>query len=277
MGIRIHTNTSATTALRNLSQANAVEQASVEKLSTGARVNKAGDDAAALSISTKMNAQMRSQSQGIRNASDGISLLQTAEGGFNEISNVLVRLRELAVQSSTGTVGNNERSYIEREAEMLKEQVDQVARSTQYNGLKLLASQNDDFQIHLGGAGGGDSDIYIIERVKFYSTAASLGLEEVSFLDQSSAQESLEILDSAINRISSRRSSIGALQNQIVSGRNNTENNRMNKAAANSNLVDADMAHATAENARSKILEMAGLAVLGQANQNASVALKLIG
>ena len=277
MGMRIHTNTSATTALRNLSQANAVEQASVEKLSTGSRVNKAGDDAAALSISSKMTAQIRSQSQGIRNASDGISLLQTAEGGFNEISNVLVRLRELAVQASTGTVGNNERSYIERESEMLKEQVDQVARSTQYNGLKLLASQNDDFQIHMGGAGGGDSDIYVIERVKFYSTAASLGLEEVSFLEQGSAQESLEILDSAINRISSRRSSIGALQNQIISGRNNAENGKLNKAAANSNMMDADFAQATAENARSKILEMAGLAVLGQANQNAAVALKLIG
>jgi flagellin len=129
----------------------------------------------------------------------------------------------------------------------------------------------------MGGAGGGDSDIYVIERVKFYSTAASLGLEEVSFLEQGSAQESLEILDSAINRISSRRSSIGALQNQIISGRNNAEHGKLNKAAANSNMMDADFAQATAENARSKILEMAGLAVLGQANQNAAVALKLIG
>jgi flagellin len=277
MGIRINTNTSSLTALRNMSQAAAVEQASTEKLSSGSRVNKAADDAAALSISSKMNAQIRSQSQGIRNASDGISLLQTAEGGFNEISNILVRLRELAIQASSGTVGNNERSYIDREAEVMMSRITQVAKSTQYNGLKLLASDNDDFQIHMGLAAGGESGVYTIDRTKLYSTATRLGLGEVGFAEQSQAQDSLAAIDSAINRVSSRRAWIGALQNQIVSGRANAEVSNQNKIAANSQIKDADFAQAATENAHSKILEMAGLAVLAQANQNSSVALKLIG
>jgi flagellin len=278
MGIRVQTNTASLNALRNLSQTVAVDQASSEKLSSGSRVNKAADDAATLSISSKLNAEIRSQSQGIRNASDGISLLQTAEGGLNEISNILVRLRELAIQSSTGTVGQNERVFIDREAQIMVSRISQVAKSTQYNGMKLLASHDEDFQIHMGGGvKAGQEEVYVIDRSEFHSTAARLGLDEMNFSSQDSSQEALGLIDRAINRTSSRRSAIGALQNRITSGKGVAENSNQNKVSSQSQMKDADFAQTLSENAKSKILEMAGMAVLSQANSSASIALKLIG
>ncbi len=277
MGIRLNTNTAALHLVRHLNQGNAELQSSAEKLSSGQRIQSAGDDAAGLSISEKLNAGLRSQAQGIRNASEGVGMLQVAEGAFTEIGNTLVRLRELAIQAASDTTGDAPRGFIDREARLMLRNITTIAKSTSYNGKLLLSSQDQDFHIHMGKSPTGDPDIHVIDRARWHSTAGRLGLGEMSLETAESARESLASLDRALQLVSSRRAEIGSLQNRLEIGISEAQSSQINGASQKSGIRDLDYASALSDSVKTQLLNQSRAAVMTQANQMNAVALKLIG
>ena len=277
MGFRINTNVSSLSAQRSLSASNRASESTLSKLSSGSRITKAADDAAGLAISEKLKARISSTDQANRNANDGISMVQTAEGGLDEISSMLTRLRELSVQSASDTVGDTERGFTDMEYQNLKQEIERISQVTEFNGTKLLSGEGDklDFQI-------GVNNNEFQDRIS-YDTAAQnagidgLGISDMSVSSKEGAQGSLETIDSAIEKVSGQRSSLGAIQNRLISTSNNLEVTNENLSAANSRIRDVDYAKASAENAKNGILNQAGTAVLAQANQNGQNALRLIG
>lgn len=277
MGFRINTNVSSLSAQRSLSASNRASESTLSKLSSGSRITKAADDAAGLAISEKLKARISSTDQANRNANDGISMVQTAEGGLDEISSMLTRLRELSVQSASDTVGDTERGFTDMEYQNLKQEIERISQVTEFNGTKLLSGEGDklDFQI-------GVNNNEFQDRIS-YDTAAQnagidgLGISDMSVSSKEGAQGSLQTIDSAIEKVSGQRSSLGAIQNRLISTSNNLEVTNENLSAANSRIRDVDYAKASAENAKNGILNQAGTAVLAQANQNGQNALRLIG
>lgn len=277
MGIRINTNIASMAAQRTLGVANEKQASSLGKLSSGTRIVKAADDAAGLAISEKLKAQIRGTNQAERNANDGISLIQTAEGGLNEVSNILVRLRELSVQSASDTVGNSEREFTDLEFQNLKQEVERISQVTEFNGKKLLNGTGDKYDIQVGIHNDDLND-----RIKFNaqitnSTVESLGIAGLKSTDKASAQESLATIDSAIHQVSGQRAELGAVQNRLTSTINNLQVSSENLSAANSRIRDTDYAAETAKNVKLNILTQAGSSVLAQANVKDQAALKLIG
>lgn len=277
MGFRINTNVPSLSAQRTLGVNNRAQENTLSKLSSGSRITQAADDAAGLAISEKLRAQIRGTNQATRNANDGISMIQTAEGGLNEVSNILIRLRELSVQSASDTVGDSERKFTDLEYQNLKQEVERISQVTEFNGKKLLngSGESYDFQI-------GVNNDEFQDRIKYNAqmTNASLmnlGLNEISVGSKEGAQSSLAVLDSAIQNVSGQRSEMGAVQNRLSSTVNNLQINSENLSAANSRIRDTDYAEETAKNAKMGILAAAGTSVLGQANMQAQNALKLIG
>lgn len=278
MGLRIATNISSLTAQRNLRETRDLLDRSLERLSSGYRINRAGDDAAGLAISEKLRAKIRGLIQARRNASDGISLVQVAEGGLNEISNILIRLRELGVQSASDTIGAEERRYLDDEYQSLKEEIDRIANSTEFNGTVLLDGTGGtlDFQVNTGGL-----NLLGVDRITFDAFKADvnvdkLGLEELNILDKSSAQKGLEKIDHAIQIVAATRGELGAIQNRLLSTINNLSISIENLSAANSRIKDVDLAEETAELTKNNILSQAGIAVLAQANSIPKMALNLL-
>jgi flagellin len=277
MGFRINTNVASLSAQRSLGTNNRNSESTLSKLSSGSRITKASDDAAGLAISEKLKARITSTDQANRNANDGISMVQTAEGGLDEISSMLTRLRELSVQSASDTVGDTERGFTDMEYQNLKQEIERISQVTEFNGTKLLSGEGDklDFQI-------GVNNNEFQDRIS-YDTAAQnagidgLGISDMSVSSKEGAQGSLETIDSAIEKVSGQRSSLGAIQNRLISTSNNLEVTNENLSAANSRIRDVDYAKASAENAKNGILNQAGTAVLAQANQNGQNALRLIG
>ncbi len=277
MGLRINTNVPAMAAQRTLSLNNQEQAATLNKLSSGSRIVRAADDAAGLAISEKLKAQVRSLNQAQRNANDGISMIQTAEGGLNEVSNILVRLRELAIQSASDTVGDAERKFTDLEYQNLKEEVERIAQVTEFNGKKLLNGEGDryDFQI-------GTNNVDSQDRIKYNASAAnttlaSLGIGTLNVQNKESSQSSLMVLDNALQKISGQRAELGAVQNRLTSTIQNLQVSAENLSSANSGIRDTDFASELAKNTRLNILTQAGTAVLGQANNQGQAALKLIG
>jgi flagellin len=277
MGFRINTNTASIAAQRALSLNNRATESSLAKLSSGSRITKAADDAAGLAISEKLRSQIRSTIQADRNANDGISMIQVAEGGLNEVQNILTRLRELGIQASSDTVGDTERGFADMEYQQLKMELERIAQVTEFNGTKLLDGSGDiyDFQI------GVNNDDFQ-DRIKFdagYTNARldSLELDGLTISDKLDAQGSLDTVDNAIEQVSRYRANLGAIQNRLVSTTQNLQVTNENLQAANSRVRDVDYAMETATNARNNILNQAGTAVLAQANVNGQNALKLIG
>jgi len=279
MPISIGTNTQSLNAQRALSLTQNRLSGNLEKLSTGMRINNAADDAAGLAISERFKAQIRSLGQAERNAMDGISLTQTAEGAMNEMSGVLTRMRELAVQASNGTLGTTERQYLDDERSALTNEITRIAQSTRFNGQSLLTG--GDFasgvalQVGLGGSLGA-SGFDTVDVVIASTTAADLGVSSLDFTTQSSAQAALTDLDSAIDTLSSRRAGLGAIQNRLQVSIANLGSARENISAANSRIRDVDVASETAEMTRNNILMQAGVSILAQANQAPSVAMNLL-
>jgi flagellin len=277
MGFRINTNVPSISAQRALGQTNRVQENVLNKLSSGQRITQAADDAAGLAISEKLKAQIRGTAQATRNANDGVSMVQTAEGGLNEISNILVRLRELSVQSASDTIGDQERKFTDLEYQNLKQEIERIAQVTEFNGIKLLSGQGEqlDFQIGLYNDAFQDRISYDVQGTN--ARVQSLGVDGLSVGSKEGAQGSLAVLDSAITMISGQRSSLGALQNRLQSTVNNLQVSSENLSAANSRIRDTDYAEMTAQNAKMNILSAAGTSVLSQANMQAQNALKLIG
>ena len=277
MGFRINTNVSSIAAQRSLTKTNRDSQSTLAKMSSGTRITKAADDAAGLAISEKLKARIRSNAQANRNTNDGISMVQTAEGGLDEISNMLTRLRELSIQSASDTVGDTERAFTDMEYQNLKLEIERISQVTEFNGTKLLSGSGGvlDFQV------GVNNDDFQ-DRIT-YDTAAqnakleSLGIDSISVASKEGAQTALKTIDDAIEKVSGQRASLGAIQNRLVSTSNNLEITNENLSAANSRIRDVDYAKAAADNAKNKILAQAGTSVLGQANAQGQNALRLIG
>jgi len=278
MGLRIATNVSSLTAQRHLINTRRLLDRSLERLSSGYRINKAGDDAAGMAISEKLRAKTRGLIQAQRNASDGISLIQVAEGGLEEIQNILVRLRELGVQAASDTIGGQERRYLNEEYQSLKEEVDRIANVTEFNGTVLLDGTGGslDFQVNTGGLNLLGVDRISFDAFKSDVNSDKLGLEEVSIDTKVNAQRSLQIVDSAIEDVSSIRGELGAIDNRLTSSIRNLSVSIENLTAANSRIKDVDVAVETSELTRNNIMMQAGTAILQQANSIPKMALTLL-
>lgn len=276
MGFRINTNVASMSAQRNVGQTSKAQESSFAKLSSGNRITKSADDAAGMAISEKLKAEVRSLKQADRNANDGISMIQTAEGGLNETQNILTRLRELAIQSSSDTVSDTERGFTNMEYQNLVQEMDRISKSTEFNGTKLLNGEGGklDFQI---GSKGNEESVISYEAGQVNASISQLGVEGLDVASKESAQSSLATVDSAIEKVSGQRAFLGALQNRLVSTSNNLQVTQENLSAANSRIRDVDYAEETAKQATNQILQAAGTSVLAQANVNGQNALKLIG
>lgn len=277
MGLRINTNIPVLAAQRTLEQTTADQEKTLNRLSSGQRIVNSGDDAAGLAIGSKLNAQIRGFNMAKRSANDGVSLMQTAEGAMNEVSNMLIRMRELGVQAASDTIGSEERAFLNIETQQLKSEIDRIAQTTQFNGVKLLTGDNEsDFlQFQVGANAGEENRIqYNVNAVT--ATTESLEIGEVDMLERDDAVESLGSLDQAIYKINEHRAGLGAMQNRLVSSSNNLSNMVEQFSAAKSRIMDADFAQETASLVRSNILTNAGVAVLGQASNRPSQALKLL-
>lgn len=279
MALVINTNVTAINAQRNLAKTEGALGTSLSRLSSGLRITSAKDDAAGLAISEKLRAQIRGLAQAERNANDGISLVQTAEGALNEVSGALIRMRELAVQAATGTVGDEERDYLDSEFASLINEIDRIAARTEFNGTALLD----------GSASGGISLQVGLENNASDRISASIGSTYASKLGDGTfistqhvstvalAQSALAVIDSAIADVSAVRGDLGATQNRLSITVNNLATQRENLSAANSRIRDVDVASETVDMTRNQILMQAGVAVLAQANQLPAMALSLIG
>lgn len=276
MGLRIATNITSLNAQRQMSNTRRDLDNTLERLASGSRINRAGDDAAGLAISENLRAQIRGLRQARRNASDAISLIQVSEGGLNEISNMLIRLRELAIQAASDTVGDTERQFTDREFQSLKQEMDRIANVTEFNGMPLLNGKGGLMEIQVGVRNNPILDrlVYNAERADVSLDSMNLGGESVA--TKQGAQLSLAVIDEALFRVNSVRADLGAMQNRLQSTINNQSIYEENMAAANSRIRDADMAYEVSEMTKSNIFFQAGLAVLTQANNTNSSALKLL-
>ena len=277
MGLRIATNVQSLSAQRFLTSNKQNLDRSLERLSSGSRINRAGDDAAGLAISEKLKDNIRSMKQASRNANDGVSMIQVAEGAMNEVSNILIRMRELSIQASSDTIGDTERGFINKEVQALKGEVDRIAVSTEFNGTRLLdgSSKPLDIQVGINNNPGVDRFVYDTNETK--TSLEGLGLVSVGTESKMSAQENMATLDMAINKLNGNRAGLGALQNRLASTINNLNIYVENLAAANSRIRDTDMAEETSEMTKQNILSQANISVLAQANQSSQLALKLLG
>lgn len=277
MGFRINTNVASLQAQSSLNKVNKESQESFAKLSSGSRITKAADDAAGLAISEKMKSQIRSSQQANRNANDGISMVQVAEGGLNETSNILTRMRELAIQSASDTVGDTERGMSNLEYQQLKQEMERISQSTQYNGTNLLDGSGDKKEFQVGTGADEFKDRISFEPGQLNSGIEALGVDSLDVSSKEGAQSSLASVDSAIEKVSGQRAVLGALQNRLTSTSNNLQTFTENMSAANSRVRDVDYADETAKQARNSIINSAGTSVLAQANMSGQNALKLIG
>ncbi|HXH30536.1 MAG TPA: flagellin [Bacteriovoracaceae bacterium] len=277
MGFRINTNVSSLSAQRSLGINSRESESNLSKLSSGSRITKSADDAAGLAISEKMKAGIRSMKQADRNANDGISMIQTAEGGLNEVSSILTRMRELAVQTSSDTVGDAERGMTNLEYQNLKLELERISQVTEFNGKKLLNGEGQKYDFQVGINNDDFQDRISYEASQVNSRSENLGVDSLEVATKEGSQSSLASLDMAIEKVSGQRAFLGAIQNRLVSTSNNLQTTTENLSAANSRIRDLDYADATAQKARNDILGAAGVSVLAQANMNGQNALKLIG
>ncbi|MCM0605046.1 MAG: flagellin FliC [Xanthomonadaceae bacterium] len=276
MGLRINTNVAAMSARRALSHTSEDLKTSYSRLSSGNRITSAGDDAAGLSISENLRAQVRSMKQAERNANDGISFVQVAEGGMGEIGNILVRLRELSIQAASDTVGDTERGFINQEFQSLLQEVDRIANVTTFGGTSLLngeAGHDLEFQV---GIRNNEADRILFKVSENDLRSDSLGVSGISSETIDSARSALDNIDQGMAKVSEARAKMGAMQNKMHSTVNNLLIARENLDQARSRIADADIAEESSELVRNNILQQAGVAVLAQANQAPFSALKLV-
>ncbi len=305
MGLRIRTNIASLNAQRRLGISTKAMQNSMGKLASGERINRAADDAAGLAVSENLRADVRSLNMAKRNAMDGISLVQTAEGGLMETSNMLVRLRELAIQASSDTIGNTEREFLDKEYLQLKDEIDRIASSTEFNGTRLLVGEADisdelktnsnpyPLEIQVGKDYYLDTDaidqpnpVNII-KIDFQNINAftegdgSLGIgradEGTRVNRKENAQQSIGQLDSAITKINEYRAYLGSIQNRLSSTISNLGVQTENLEESRSRIRDTDFASETAIMTQQSILQQAGTSVLANANQQPQIALSLLG
>lgn len=277
MGLRISTNIAAMGAQRNLSNSTIEQTKTFNRLSSGNRITSAGDDAAGLSISENLKAQIRSLKQAERNANDGISFVQVAEGGLSEVGNILVRLRELSIQAASDTIGDRERGFIDKEYQSLKAEVDRIANSTNFNGTPLLNGQysKDNLEIQVG-ARNNEADRINFNVSEYDIRTDKLGISSISSNSIDDARDSIDKIDEAMSKVTGSRAGLGAMQNKLQSTVNTVGIAKENLASARSRIADTDIAEEATSLAQKQILQQAGTAVLAQANATPQLALKLL-
>lgn len=279
MGLRISTNMASMAAQRAVMRSNDDLAKSYQRLASGNRITQAGDDAAGLSISENLRAQIRSMGQAERNANDGISFVQVAEGGLNEIGNILIRMRELAIQAASDTIGDKERGFVNQEVQQLVQEVDRIANSTNFNGTALLNGEaaRDELQFQVGvRKEAGDADRIVFRPNDYNAKADALGVEGVDYSSIDSARDALDQVDDALGKVFEQRARLGATQNKLQSTVSNLAIAKENLSAARSRIADTDVAAETSELVRGQILQSAGISVLSQANSAPTQALKLL-
>ena len=292
MGLRIKTNVTSLNAQRRLGETTSRMASDMEKLSSGYRINKSADDAAGLAISENLSGQIRSLGQAKRNANDGISLIQVAEGGMNEISNILIRMRELATQSASDTIGNTERSYTNKEYNELVDEIDRIVNTVEFNGRNLLQGEEgagaSELVVHIGAGDGKientDTIAISIEDIQLNAQdvlglekGAQIGPEEADGdFDRQDAADKLEVLDSAIQKVAGNRATLGAKQSRLTSSITNLGVQIENLSSSRSRIRDVDFASQTAEFSQNRILAQAGTSVLSQAGSIPELAIGLL-
>jgi flagellin len=273
----INTNTAAINAQRNLNKTSDSLSTSMARLSSGLRITSAKDDAAGLAISEKMKGQIRGLAQAERNANDGISLVQTAEGAMDEISGMLIRMRELSVQAANGTTDSDQKGFLNNEFSQLATEITRIANATEFNGTSLLnGSSSLTLQVGIGTSSSNDQMTVQMKDVRATSsTMATVSSADIS--TASGATSAMTSIDTAIKNLSEQRGKLGAYQNRLSSTVRNLATTRENLSASNSRIRDVDVASESVEMTRSQILMQAGTAVLAQANGLPGMALSLIG
>ena len=276
MGLQVNTNVAALNAYRNLSSTQGAMNTSLERLSSGLRINRAADDAAGLAISEKLRAQTNGLNQATTNAQDAISLVQTAEGALNEQHAILQRMRTLAVQSANDTNTDADRASIQKEVDQLVTELDRISSSTQFNGQNLLDGTGGTagvFTFQVGANSGQTATVDLSASLD----SASLGVDAVSLATSAGATAALTSLDAAIKTVSDTRADLGAVQNRLQHTINSLSVAAENSAAAESRIRDTDMAKEMSAFTRSQILSQAGVSMLAQANATSQSVLKLLG
>lgn len=274
MGLRIQTNIASLNAQRNLGTASQSLQASYRRLSTGLRIATAADDAAGLAISERLRAQIRSVSQAERNANDGISLVQTAEGALNEVNSILIRMRELGIQARNGTLTADDRTTLDQEFQQIISEIARISSATTFSGIKLLDGSSPTLSLQVGSGVTQGVDTIDVSLVSIVPTA--LGLGSLSITDISNSTLAIQAVDTAINSVVGLRGSLGATQNRLASTINQLQIDRENLSAAESRIRDLDIASETANLTRSSILQQAAISILSQANLQPQAALSLL-
>lgn len=272
MGLRVNTNVASLGAQRNLSNVTDRLQGNFSRLSSGLRIATAADDAAGLGISESLRADIRSLGVAGRNAQDGLSLSQTAEGALGEVSNILGRLRELAVQSTNGTLNTDDRTTLDTEFTALTDEIDRIASETEFNGVSLLNQANGELDIQVGLDSGQSIAVNLVD----VGTTA-LGIASSGVDTQGDATSALEEIDTAITNVNSARGQLGADQNRLSSAFRSIQSSRENLSAAESRIRDVDVASETADLTRNSILQQAATSILSQANTQPQIALSLLG
>lgn len=276
MGLRISTNLASLNAQKNLRFTQMGLNRSLARLSSGFRINQASDDAAGLAISENLKASIRGLKQASRNSEDGISLVQVAEGGLQEVSNMLIRLRELGVQAASDTIGDTERHFLDVEYQQLKSEIQRISEVTKFNGRDLLNGTGGVIDIQVGINNDPFQDRISFNTSAANSTLDALGITALNLATKEDAQTSLSFIDTAQVSANSMRANFGAMQNRLTSTVSNLAVAHENLSAANSRIRDTDIAEETADMTRNNILQQAGVSVLGQANSMQQIALKLL-
>lgn len=276
MGLRINTNIASLEVQKNLRASTAQTEAEFSKLSSGKRINKSADDAAGLAIAKKLEAETRGLRMASRNANDAISLVQVAEGGLNETSNILTRLRELSIQAGSDTVGDAERGYLSMEYEQLVQETDRISKTTNFNGRSLLEGKGTTIQFQVGTQGNDDNRIEL-DAASTDASAENLGIGSTNLREKSGAISNLSVIDTAIEKVSGFRANFGSIQSRLQSSINNLDVSVVNQEAARSRIEDVDVAESSAKLASAQIKNAAGMSTLSQANQLGQGALRLVG
>ena len=276
MGLRIATNIASQSVQKNLKDVSNAGNTELEKLSSGKRITKAADDAAGLAIATNLEAQTKGLRQATRNANDGISLIQTAEGGLSETSNILVRLRELTIQAASDTVGEKERGLLDKEYQQLTKEVDRISDSTTFNGSQLLNGKGSgtmDFQV---GAFAGEQNKITFDSSETNSSSSSIGISGTGVAGKDDALTAIKSVDNAIEKVSGQRANLGSIQSRLGSTVKNLETQTINQDSARSVIQDVDVAESSAALASNNVVKNAAVSTLAQANQIPNSALRLI-
>lgn len=274
MGLRIQTNLPSISAQRVMSIQQQRLEHSSQALASGSRIVHAGDDAAGLAISESLRGQIRGTAMARQNAFNATSSIQVSEGGLNEVSNILIRLRELGIQAASDNIGDQERMFIENESQNLIQEADRIAKTTQFGTKKLLDGSGGEQVFHVGAFGGEENTIKY--TLSTDATAGTIGIDGIGMTDKESARDSLQAVDQALEKIGVMRANFGAIQSRLSSTVSNLDVQYENLSAANSRIRDVDVAKESSEIASASVLQNAAVSVLAQSNQFPGMALKLI-